>query len=111
MNVLSRRRNTMARFPGFVALFCTVVFLGGCGQKITVPSGGPVADWPAYGQDYGGSRYSLLTQINKANVKHLKVAWTYRTGDVSDRTDRARGTKAAGPSAFEATAILADGTL
>ena len=101
----------MARFPGFVALFCTVVFLGGCEQKITVPSGGPVADWPAYGQDYGGSRYSLLTQINKANVKHLKVAWTYRTGDVSDGTDRARGTKAAGPSAFEATPILADGTL
>ncbi len=101
----------MARFPGFVALFCTAVFVGGCEQKVTVPSGGPVADWPAYGQDAGGSRYSPLTQINKANVKHLKVAWTYRTGDVSDGTDRARGTKAAGPSAFEATPILADGTL
>jgi quinoprotein glucose dehydrogenase len=63
-------------------------------------------DWPAYGRDEGGSRYSPLGQINRSNVKTLKVAWTYRTGDVSD------GKKTAGvPSAFEATPILVDGTL
>lgn len=63
-------------------------------------------DWPAYGRDQGGSRYSPLEQINPANVKQLKVAWTYRTGDVSD------GQKTAGvESAFEATPILVDGTL
>jgi quinoprotein glucose dehydrogenase len=101
----------MARFPGFVALFCTAVFVGGCGQKIPVPSGGPVADWPAYGRDAGGSRYSPLTQITRDNVTHLRVAWIYRTGDVSDGTDASRGTKAAGPSAFEATPILVDETL
>jgi glucose dehydrogenase len=39
------------------------------------------SDWPAYGRDAGGSRYSPLTQINRNNVKNLKVAWTYRTGD------------------------------
>jgi hypothetical protein len=32
-------------------------------------------DWPAYGRDPGGSRYSPFTQINRSNVQGLKVAW------------------------------------
>jgi Protein of unknown function (DUF1353) len=36
-------------------------------------------DWPAYGRDPGGSRYSLA-QINRSNVKSLRIAWTHRTG-------------------------------
>jgi quinoprotein glucose dehydrogenase len=38
-------------------------------------------------------------------VKYLKVAWTYRTGDVSN------GTQARATSAFQATPILVEGTL
>ena len=38
------------------------------------------ADWPSYGNDLGGSRYSPLDQINRDNVRDLEVAWTYRTG-------------------------------
>ncbi|WP_373511371.1 pyrroloquinoline quinone-dependent dehydrogenase [Persicitalea sp.] len=38
-------------------------------------------DWRAYGGDPGGSRYSELSQINLQNVKNLKVAWTYDTGE------------------------------
>jgi len=38
--------------------------------------------WPAYGGDVGGSRYSPLEQINRANVTDLELAWTYRTGAV-----------------------------
>ena len=34
-------------------------------------------DWPEYGNDPGGMRYSPLTQITPANVGKLKVAWTY----------------------------------
>lgn len=63
------------------------------------------SDWPAYGRDAGGSRYSPLTQINRNNVKNLKVAWTYRTGDLSD------GKNARSSSAFQSTPILVDGTL
>lgn len=37
-------------------------------------------DWPSYGNDPGGSRYSPLDQINAENVAGLEVAWTYRTG-------------------------------
>ena len=75
------------------------------------PAGGPVADWPAYGNDAGGARYSPLTQITRDNVSRLTVAWTYRTGDVSDGSDLKSGSKSAGPTAFEATPILADDTL
>ncbi|ORF05719.1 glucose/quinate/shikimate family membrane-bound PQQ-dependent dehydrogenase [Snodgrassella alvi] len=49
-------------------------------------------DWPAYGRTQGGTRYSPLTQINTANVKQLKVAWTYRTGDFKTANDSAETT-------------------
>ena len=34
-------------------------------------------DWPNYGNDDGGTRFSPLTQITPANVGKLKVAWTF----------------------------------
>src|SRR5580698_6006923 len=34
-------------------------------------------EWPTYGHDPGGMRYSPLTQITPANVSNLKVAWTF----------------------------------
>src|SRR5262249_40707751 len=37
-------------------------------------------DWPAYGHDPGGSRYSPLTQISPDNVSRLHVAWEFHTG-------------------------------
>ena len=48
-----------------------------------------VADeWPWYGHDPGGTRYSPLTQINRENVSTLKVAWTFHTGEISDMAGR-----------------------
>src|SRR5438309_5853173 len=38
-------------------------------------------DWPVYGHDPGGMRYSPLDQINTKNVTRLKPAWIYHTGD------------------------------
>jgi quinoprotein glucose dehydrogenase len=34
-------------------------------------------DWPTYGHDLAGTRYSPLKQINSANVAQLVRAWTY----------------------------------
>jgi quinoprotein glucose dehydrogenase len=34
-------------------------------------------EWPAYGHDYGDTRYSPLAQITPANVARLKPVWTY----------------------------------
>ncbi|MPZ21284.1 MAG: PQQ-binding-like beta-propeller repeat protein [Luteitalea sp.] len=37
-------------------------------------------DWPAYGRDPGGQRFSPLTQITGGNVSTLTRAWTFDTG-------------------------------
>ncbi len=62
-------------------------------------------EWPAYAGDSGGSKYSRLKQINRDNVKRLKVAWTYHTGDISD------GSEYPSRSAFEATPLVVDGVM
>jgi quinoprotein glucose dehydrogenase len=63
------------------------------------------ADWPYYGGDAGGRKYSPLKQINRSNVRRLQVAWTYRTGEISD------GTKYPVRSAFEATPLVVGGVM
>jgi quinoprotein glucose dehydrogenase len=40
-------------------------------------------DWPSYGNDPGGMRYSPLTQVTPANVSTVHRAWTYETGEVA----------------------------
>jgi len=62
-------------------------------------------DWPVYGRDPGGARFSPLTQITRANVAQLQVAWTYHTGipDMSGMGHR--------PPALEVTPIVVDGTM
>ncbi|HEY8253216.1 MAG TPA: pyrroloquinoline quinone-dependent dehydrogenase [Rhizomicrobium sp.] len=37
----------------------------------------PAGDWPFYGRDASGGRFSPLTQITPGNVGNLAVAWTY----------------------------------
>ena len=37
--------------------------------------------WSDYGGSADSAQYSALTQINRSNVNHLQVAWTYPTGD------------------------------
>jgi len=38
-------------------------------------------DWPAYNGSVDGDHYSPLSQINRANVAQLKVAWQFDTGE------------------------------
>jgi len=61
-------------------------------------------DWPAYGRDPGGERFSPLDAIRRENVAALQVAWTFRTGDAYEP-------KSGRPTAFEATPLHVDGTL
>ena len=37
-------------------------------------------DWPTYGHDAGGRRYSPLTQIAPGNVSRLERVWTFHSG-------------------------------
>ena len=47
----------------------------------TFAFGQDAPDWPAYGRDAGGTKYSPLDQIDTKNVATLAPAWTYHTGD------------------------------
>ncbi len=42
--------------------------------------------WTHYGGSEDGARYSSLSQITKENVAQLEVAWTYNTGDATERS-------------------------
>jgi quinoprotein glucose dehydrogenase len=47
-------------------------------QKRPAPPVGPsTTEWPTYGHDSGGTRFSPLTQITPANVAQLQPAWVY----------------------------------
>jgi quinoprotein glucose dehydrogenase len=61
-------------------------------------------EWSTYGHDGTGQRFSPLNQIDRTNVSKLKVAWTFRTGDIYV-PEHGR------PPAFEATPLFVDGTL
>lgn len=46
---------------------------------------GPAArtvDWPVYGGQAAGDRYSPLTQIDRSNVSRMEVAWQFDSGEV-----------------------------
>src|SRR3984885_8127980 len=64
-------------------------------------------DWPAYGHDPGGQRYSPLAQINARNVSKLKLAWQYGIDPTSISLDAATRVL----TSTEAVPIMAGGVL
>jgi quinoprotein glucose dehydrogenase len=88
-----------------LAAVVLAALLGGLAAGGPSDKSGKDGEWPAYGRDAGGTRHSPLSQITRDNVKDLKVAWTYHTGETGWTSAEAR------KSAFEATPIMVDGTL
>ncbi len=87
------------------ALRIAIVILAtpvGTQAQATSPSGDGT-EWPAYGGDVLGSRFSRLTQINRENVSRLTVAWTYRTGEPLPAGGRRRS--------LEVTPIVVNGVM
>ncbi|WP_374941767.1 glucose/quinate/shikimate family membrane-bound PQQ-dependent dehydrogenase [Buttiauxella brennerae] len=66
----------------------------------------PDADWPAYGRNQEGQRYSPLKQINDKNVGQLKEAWRFQTGDVKRPTDPSEITNEVTPIKIRDTLYL-----
>ena len=62
-------------------------------------------DWPFYGGDQGGTKYSTLTDINLSNVSTLDVAWEWST---REKAMDQYGTR---PGAFQATPLMIDNVL
>ena len=65
-------------------------------------------EWRFYGGDAGGTRFSVLQQINRKNVGGLKRAWSYHIGEAErggNQTDRHH------IAPFESTPLMVDGLL
>jgi glucose dehydrogenase len=56
-----------------------MALLSGCLLQAQSPK--PHTTWSDYGGGSDSSQYSALTQINRANVMKLQIAWTYPIGD------------------------------
>jgi alcohol dehydrogenase (cytochrome c) len=75
------RGATLGRYACTLAVACAPLLAGaqdgaaGGGKNV-----GNSGDWPMPAHDLAGTRYSPLAQITAANVKDLRVAWTFSTG-------------------------------
>ena len=62
-------------------------------------------EWPVWGGDLGATKYSTLTDINRANVSSLAKAWEWATGETPNQSTRTR------PGNFQATPLMIGDTL
>ncbi len=65
----------------------------------------PEVDWPFYGGDPGGTKYSPLADISASTVSRLQVAWEWKTGE---KALPAHGTR---PGNFQTTPLMIDNVL
>ena len=97
-----------ASLQSMLIAICLGSSIGAHSQKQNLGAAGTAAqaadakEWPTYGHDSGGMRFSPLTQINPTNVGNLTVAWVYhmkQEGDTSGRRSRPGGQGGRGPGA------------
>lgn len=62
-------------------------------------------EWPYYGGDPGETHYSHLVRINRDNVRNLKPAWEWKTGESPLPEFKTT------PGMFEATPLMIGGVL
>jgi len=92
------------RAPGILA----AVLVGRVFLLFLGVSAASAQEWPFYGGDAGGTRFSTLQQINRTNVGRLKRVWTYHIGELDrggNETDRHH------VAPFESTPLVIDGVL
>lgn len=67
--------------------------MAGCGEIRTIENNQRSEageNWPVYGGDKAGNRYSPLNQIDLENVSGLEVAWMYQAREPQDPDSRGR---------------------
>ncbi|HEX9580432.1 MAG TPA: amidohydrolase family protein, partial [Gemmatimonadales bacterium] len=67
------------------------------------------AQWPVYGSDPGGMKYSGLATINRENVGRLAPAWEWTVGEKGIATTAT--TLAARPGNFQVTPLVINDTM
>ena len=48
-------------------------------HSMTAQQGAKSGEWRVYGGENGSTHYSSLDQINRDNIKDLKIAWTWKS--------------------------------
>lgn len=69
-------------------LFLMLLSLAATGCINETPSKETEKDWPTYGGNKAGNRYSPLNQINIDNVHKLEVVWTYRAAEKNSQSQK-----------------------
>jgi quinoprotein glucose dehydrogenase len=88
------------------------IALGGAvaaGQRATplAASGAAAGDWPTYGRDAAGTRFSPLTELTPANVAKLEVAWVYHMKPATAGAEPATGASSYGAAEAPAATVPA----
>ena len=100
-----RTADRRIRRTALIVTGATLALAGGALSRAAHAQTPDASDWGYYGGDAFGQHFSSLDEINRENVAHLQVAWTYRTGELGS------GFARAGRLTFEATPVLAFGAL
>jgi quinoprotein glucose dehydrogenase len=95
IRILSTYKHTL--FVTVVLLF--VIFLLAAAARNTFNDS--YKDWQVYGGNKENIKYSALSEIDTGNVRQLRVAWKYSTGDASSTNT----------SDMKTNAIIVDGVL
>ena len=71
MNLRTRRRT-----------FRLVAIVMAMAVPVSAQHGAPASgEWPTYGGDLGGTKYSPLEQIDRDNFDRLEIVWRWRSAD------------------------------
>ena len=96
-SIKKRKMHNLLKAALLVAMCLTLPAFVPAAQAQKGPGFDDPNDWPQYHRSYNAWRYSPLDQINKSNVKKLKVAWIHQPGDIT--------------YGLQATPIVIDGVL
>lgn len=88
---------------GATGIALLLMMTGFAGDEVA----GPGKDWPNYGGNKAGNRYSPLNQINLGNVQNLQVAWMYDASEKPDPNNPGRQRN----RAIQCQPIVVDGVL
>src|SRR5262245_29905094 len=100
----------MRLFSGSLACVAAALLGFGFGPPQAGNDQSKSKEWPTYGHDSGGRRFSPVAQITPANVNRLEVAWVYHmrpaTPPPAAAAGRGRGRGGSGFASSETTPLV-----
>jgi quinoprotein glucose dehydrogenase len=87
------------------AVLACIAALACAREHAPIDYSGPTAEWREYAGDKGGLHFSPLTQIDRSNVRRLRLAWSHRSGDFH------HGDAHHAPTTFQVTPLVVNDTL